>query len=84
MTHPYHPLSGHEFELAACWHTWGEHRVYFKDQMGELRSLPARWTSVAAPDPYVEMSAGRSYFRVEDLLILVGLVRMLQKPHKAE
>ncbi len=82
VVHPYHPLGGQEFQLVTYKHTWGEHRVYFHDQKGELRSLPARWTSVAAKDPFVELSAGRSYLRVEDLLVLVGLVRMLQEQRK--
>ena len=77
--HPYHPLSGQEFELVTYRHTWGEHRVYFHDQEGNLRSLPARWTSVLAPDPYVAIAAGRSYFRIEDLLDLAALLRTLRE-----
>jgi hypothetical protein len=58
-------------------HTWGEHRVFFHDQDGRLRSLPATWTSVAPPEPFVEASAGRSLFRVDDLLALAALVSRL-------
>ncbi len=61
---------------------WGEHRVYFHDQKGHLRALPARWTSVVAQDPFVEAAAGRSYFRVEDLLALVIFVQMLQEQRR--
>jgi hypothetical protein len=49
---------------------WGEHRVYFHDDTGRLVSLPAQWTSVFPADPYVTISAGRSPFRVPDLLEL--------------
>ncbi len=63
-------------------HTWGEHRVYFHDGEGHLCSLPARWTSVVAPDPFVAVAAGRSYFRMEDLLALSALLRSLQAVHK--
>lgn len=54
--------------------TWGEERVYFHDDTGRLRRLPASWTSAAAPNAFEVLSAGRSAFRVEDLLHLVGLI----------
>ncbi len=67
-----------------CKHTWGEHRVYFHDQDGRLRSLPAQWTSVVDPDPFVAVAAGRSYFRIEDLLGLVTLLRALRETNVKE
>jgi hypothetical protein len=61
-------------------HTWGEHRVFYREPGCELvRSLPAGWTDVDGPDPLVVMGEGRSYFRVEDLLVLAGLLRQLRK-----
>jgi hypothetical protein len=57
---------------------WGEDRVYFYDQRGQLASLPARWTSVVGEDPFVVIAGGRSYFRVEDLIELVRLVEGLR------
>jgi len=39
-----------------------------------LRSVPARWTDVFDEDPFVATSAGRSPFRVIDLLELARLV----------
>jgi hypothetical protein len=53
---------------------WGEDRVYFQDETGRLRRLPAAWTSVAPPDVFVKISAGRSHFRAEDLLQLAVLI----------
>ena len=53
---------------------WGEHRVYFQDEQGRLRRLPARWTNAVEPDPFVVIAAGRALFRFEDLLRLVELV----------
>jgi len=58
---------------------WGEDRVYFHDDQGQLRALPAGWTSLGADDPFVVVSAGRSAFRVVDLLELVGLLQGLQE-----
>lgn len=75
VVHPFHPLYGQEFELISYSHCWSEERVFFHNQDGHLGSLPAIWTSMATPDPFVMISAGRSLFRVEDLLVLVSLLR---------
>ena len=56
-------------------HTWGEHRVFFREPGSEkTRSLPARWTDVGGTDPFEVLAAGKSYFRVEDLLTLARLL----------
>lgn len=77
MTHVFHPLFEREFELVQRQHTWGGDRVYFHDDSGRLTSLPARWTSVVAPDPFVVVSAGRAMFRVSDLLAMTELCAQL-------
>ncbi|HHY94355.1 MAG TPA: hypothetical protein GX513_05005 [Firmicutes bacterium] len=77
MIHPYHPLSGQEFELVTWCQAWCEDRVFFEDEQGQVRSLPASWTDIKAPDPFVALAAGRSIFRLEDLRRLVDLVREL-------
>ncbi len=45
----------------------------------ELRSIPVRWTSAVAADPLVVISAGRSMYRVADLLELAKLTREVQR-----
>jgi putative transposase len=40
VTHPFHPLFGRQFEFVARRRNWGEDRVYFHDESGELGSLP--------------------------------------------
>ena len=79
MTHPFHPLVGHEFEQVDRRQTWGEDRVYFHDDSGELKRLPAAWTSAASVDAFVVISAGRSHFRVEDLLELANLIARVRE-----
>jgi len=74
VTHPFHPLHGRTLVLVTHRRTWGEDRVYYHDDAGRLCSVPARWTSVSAPDPLVVVSRGRSPFRVPDLLELVRLI----------
>ena len=78
VTHPYHPLFGREYKLVTYCHGWGSHRVYFHDDEGKLRKIPACWTDAVADDPFVVVAAGRSAFRVADLLKLVDLITALQ------
>jgi hypothetical protein len=49
---------------------WGEDRVFTYDPDGTLKSFPARVTDVVPVDAFTRMSAGRSAFRVDDLLAL--------------
>ena len=65
-------------------HRWGEHRVFFYDAAGQLRSIPALWTSLVAPDPVVVLAAGRSLFRVSDLLAVARLLQRLTDPPPAQ
>jgi hypothetical protein len=58
VTHPFHPLSGRDFEFVAYRQNWGEDRVHLHDENGQLFSLPAGWTDVAAADPFVVVAAG--------------------------
>jgi hypothetical protein len=48
--------------------------VYFHDDRRRLVALPAAWTDVVEPDPFVVIGGGRCYFRLEDLLALADLV----------
>ena len=77
MTHPFHPLLGREFRLVTFRKNWGEEKVYFYDDGGRLSTVPLQWTTLAAPDPFVKISAGRSAFRVSDLLELADLLIQL-------
>lgn len=74
VTHPFHPLAGRQFRLAQRKLNWGEDRVLLFDARGELFSLPAGWTDADPPDPYVAIAAGRSAFRVADLVELAALI----------
>jgi hypothetical protein len=78
IQHPFHPRCGQSFALVNVRHNWGEDRVDYRDRAGRLTSIPASWTDVVAPDPVVAVSAGRSPFRLQDL---VELARFLQRLH---
>jgi hypothetical protein len=62
------------YSLVTYKHNWGQDRVYYHDETGRLRSVPARWTSLPGEDPFIAVAAGRSPFRVVDLLELARLV----------
>jgi hypothetical protein len=49
VTHPFHPLRGRVFRLIEYRQAWGEYRVFFDDNSGELARLPRQWTDLV-PD----------------------------------
>ncbi len=79
ITHPFHPLAGQEFGFAFRRTNWGEDRVFVFTAGDGVRSFPAGWTSAAPADPFVVVAAGRSPFRVQDLLGLARLVERLAR-----
>jgi hypothetical protein len=79
VTHPFHPLHGREYEVADRRTTWGEDRVYFYDETGRLRRMPVDWTNLAIQAPFEVLSAGRSWFRIDDLVQLADLVGRLSE-----
>jgi Family of unknown function (DUF5372) len=60
--------------------TWRQDRVFFFGDDGTLKSLPTSWTDVAEPDVFVVIAAGRSPFRVADLLALAEIVDGFRGP----
>jgi len=74
VTHRFHPLSGQSFGFVKRLQAWQSDLVYFLDAAGELTSVPAAWTDLVAPDPFVVVAAGRAAFRAEDLAQLAELV----------
>jgi len=52
--------------------------VYYRDRTGRMRFLPARWTTMSTPDPFVLIAEGRAYFRLADLIRLQDQLRELQ------
>jgi hypothetical protein len=77
VIHTFHPLAGQEFEFVKRRKNWRADRVYIYDAADELVSLPAEWTDVVPADPFIVVSAGRSPFRIADLLELSELLTEL-------
>ena len=72
--HPFHALHGREFELIEVRTALGVEWIQYTADDGELRTIRQAWTSAAAVDPFVRVAAGRSAFRVSDLLALSALL----------
>jgi hypothetical protein len=62
------------FVLTTRRQNWGEDRVMFYDAEGRLRSMLASWTDVPEQDLFAQTSAGRSWFRTDDLLRLSSMM----------
>ncbi len=62
------------FVLMTRRRNWGEDRVMFYDGRERLCSVLASWTDVPGLDLFAQASAGRSYFRTNDLIRLCALI----------
>jgi len=82
VIHPFHPWLGRRFELIDRRRRWGQWRVYYLTEYGHTAYLPASWTDVSSPDPFVQQSQGRAMARVEDLLELVKMTQSSVKTIK--
>ena len=60
--------------LAARKLNWGEDRVMYYGARGRLRSVLTSWTNVDEGDAFGQAAAGRSLFRLDDLLRLCVLI----------
>ncbi|MEE8307527.1 MAG: DUF5372 family protein, partial [Gammaproteobacteria bacterium] len=79
IIHPFHPCRDRPLSLVTVRQNWGADQIYYHDQKGHLVSVSAHWTDMVPPDPVISISAGRSPFRLEDLLELTRLVTALQQ-----
>jgi len=80
ITHPYHPLSGREFQLVEYRRDWGREHAVFYDENGDLVAVPVDWTDLAeAADPFVTLSEGRALGRPVDLLALRALIEEVNR-----
>jgi hypothetical protein len=77
ITHPFHPRFGEELEFLECRGSFGGERVEGRDGKGDIVTVPLFWTDAYPEDPFVALSAGRSFLRPRDLLMLSDLIREL-------
>jgi hypothetical protein len=74
VIHPFHPLFQRDFELVHYSKNFGCEYVEYYNDVGEVDCIPLAWTDAQGLDPFLEISGGRSFFRLEDLLRLLDLV----------
>ena len=79
VTHPFHPWHGQRFEFVDCRRCWGEWRVFYYTENGQMAYFPSAWTDAGQADPFVVLSRGRAVVRFEDLLRLVKLIADLKQ-----
>ena len=70
VSHPFHPLYGRTIPLVEVRRNWSETRVFYRGSSDRLLSIPAAWTTLSEPDPFLALTGGRAAFRCEDLLAL--------------
>lgn len=56
-------------------------RIWYQAADGSVHTVPRDWTSLAAPDAFAVIAAGRASFRPEDLLGLAVLLDEVQHRH---
>jgi hypothetical protein len=84
VTHPFHPLFGQTLHFIERRVNWGDDLLFYRDRRGYVTALPTRWTSLEDEDLFLAVSAGRSQFRVADLIDLAALIAELQSATQAK
>lgn len=59
--------------------TWGEDRILYIDENGEMCLIHASWTDVVEEDPFIVVANGRSTFRFDDLKQLSILLKNINE-----
>jgi hypothetical protein len=52
--------------------------LYYYDREHCPRGIPAAWTSLSEPDPFLFVSNGKALFRPQDLLELSQIIKGLR------
>ena len=76
VNHPFHPLYQRKFELLSYRKSWGRAYLDYRHENGETGAIPLAWTDADQADPFLNVSQGRSVFRVAELLRLVELIEL--------
>jgi hypothetical protein len=72
-------MRGTRWVLRSQRQNWGEQRAMYYDARGRLRGMLLSWTSLGCADLFTQASAGRSWWRPDDLLDLAALIAELQR-----
>jgi hypothetical protein len=83
VVHPFHPLSGHVFELVRERRSRHGDRVWLRVGDGSVASVPTAWTDLARLEPFDVVGQGRAHFRPEDLEALADLLAEVSESRRA-
>lgn len=70
ITHPFLPTSGGEIDVVGRTTHWGEERVVYLNDSGQVRSISVAFTDIGQEDEFRRIAVGRAAFRTGDLLDL--------------
>ncbi|MHB8280638.1 MAG: DUF5372 family protein, partial [Candidatus Humimicrobiaceae bacterium] len=79
ITHPFIPQYDRGYVFIDRRLNWGEDRVVYFDENGDVATVLSSWTDVIEPDMFVLQSNGRSSFRYADLVELSKILKYLKK-----
>ena len=77
VTHPFHPWRGRRFRRQYCVTTGNVQLIRCIVDEYTLRCLPRAWTNLREVDDFERVSAGRAFFRPDDLVALRSLLDVL-------
>ena len=80
MTHPFHPLAGQKCEYVGERRNMHGLRLLCRADDGVVWAVPVEWTDRVEPALELQLSAGRAYFLVGDLLALSELFAQADGP----
>jgi hypothetical protein len=80
ITHPFHPLRGRSFELIKVAANRHGGRVWVVGADGGRLPFPRAWTDLADIDPWQQAAAGRTPFRLDDLVQVADRLAGLRPP----
>ena len=83
ITHPFHPLRGRSLELIRLAASRHGDRVWAVGPNGERLPFPRAWTDLADVDPWHQAAAGRTPFRLDDLVQVAERLAGQRRPGTA-
>jgi hypothetical protein len=85
ITHPFHPRYSEKFSLLSYGRPRGNiETVVLIDANNTTVSVPLSWTDAGEVDAFTAIAAGRSWFRIVDLVRLVPIIEHLLSNTKAQ
>jgi hypothetical protein len=79
ITHPFHPKKGKVFYLIDRKKVWGDDRIFYVNENGQLCLIPANFTDAFEKDPFIELSNEKCVTTFDSLMSLMHIVSGLKE-----